>query len=118
MTEAEFLQRIDRHIAVANEHMAHGNEHMARGNEHMARGNELIERVIDLHEDQRTFMRDLTRRNELASRELVRAIEGQRDDLLAQGNLLRDMREESQAQSDAIRALIDELRSGGLGSGR
>lgn len=46
MTDAEFLRRIDQHIAVANEHMARGNEHTARGNELWA---EARQGYADLH---------------------------------------------------------------------
>ena len=101
MIESELLERLDEHIAASNDHMA--------------RGNELMDRVIELHEDQRVFMRDLTRRNEIAARERVRTIRDQRRELLAQRTVLLDVHEESKAQSQGIGVLIDELRSHGLG---
>jgi hypothetical protein len=87
VTESEFLDRIDGHIA---------------------RGNELFERVIEVHQEHREFIREMTRRNEVVMRELVREVSAGREVLL-------DVHRETFAQREAIWTLIDELRSRGLG---
>ncbi|MGH2994148.1 MAG: hypothetical protein ACRDL1_11500 [Solirubrobacterales bacterium] len=87
MTEAEFLERIDAHLAVSNQHMARGNK---------------------LMEDHREFIREMTRRNEVVMRELVREVSAGREVLL-------DVHREAYAQREAIWTLIDELRKHGLG---
>jgi hypothetical protein len=94
MTEQEFHERMDRHLDVANGHMARGNEIMARSNEVM--------------EGHREFIREMTRRNEVVTRELVREISAGRE-------VLVDLHRESYAQREGIWTLIDELRRHGLG---
>ncbi|MGH2962766.1 MAG: hypothetical protein ACRDL3_11335 [Solirubrobacterales bacterium] len=87
MTEAEFLRRIDAH---------------------MDRGNELMQRVVEVHETNREFIREMTRRNEAVMRELVREVSAGREVLL-------DVHREAYAQREAIWTMIDELRTHGLG---
>jgi hypothetical protein len=87
VTEAEFFERIDVHLAVSNQHMGRGKE---------------------LMEDHREFIREMTRRNEAVMRELVREVSAGREVLL-------DVHREAYAQREAIWALIDELRGRGLG---
>jgi hypothetical protein len=87
MTEQEFFERMDRDLEVTNQHMARGNE------------------VMDGY---REFIREMTRRNEVVTRELVREISAGREVLL-------DVHRESYAQREGIWQLIDELRRYGLG---
>ena len=74
MTEAEFLSRIDQHLAQGNEIMARSNEVMARSDETMARSNEL-------HGGYRQFMRDIMRRLEIFGRDLSREMHEIRADM-------------------------------------
>lgn len=124
VTEAEFLDRMDRHLAVANEHMACGNEHMARGNEVMLRMGEALDRnkealdrnneafemnVLAFESNQRAyadsqrFMLDLTNRHERVTRRLIAEIRG-----------LNDL---THKQSDALMNILDRLEDGPSGSG-
>lgn len=109
MTEAEFFERFDRHIERFDQHIERfdrhieqfddhilvANEHMARGNEHMARGNELMDRLNEQFSDLRTFCRDLTRRNEV----VLQGMMGE----------LADMREQTQANTQALLKVLDRL---------
>jgi hypothetical protein len=102
VAEDELLKRIDVH-------MARGNDHMARGNEHMARGNELMEDIREemrlsraereqskaMFADLRVFMREITLRVERTGREQVEAI--------------RDLRAQTQAQTEALLRVIDRM---------
>jgi len=92
---------MDRHLEVANQHMARGNEIMGRSNEVMIRSNEVIE-------EHREFIREMTRRNEVVTHELVREISAGRE-------VLVDLHRESYAQREGIWTLIDKLRRHGLG---
>jgi hypothetical protein len=85
-----------------------GDPVLERIGRHMERGNELFRRSNQLHEDTRRFTRELTRRNEMVIHELVREVTAGR-------RVLEDLHEESQAQREALLALIDELRSESLG---
>jgi hypothetical protein len=96
VTEAEFLDRIDQHIALTREHIAVANGHMERGNAHMERGNALMERVEEgmrLNREERAeireFMRELTLRHERSTQAVVRTLVEMQDELKAhRGSLL------------------------------
>jgi len=94
VTEQEFLERLDAH--------------MERGSAIMERSNELIV-------EHREFIREMTRRNERVTQELVREISAGRKVLLGAREVLVDLHRESYAQREAIWTLIDELRTHGLG---
>ncbi len=122
MTEAEFLSRMDAHLAETKEHTARGNEIMARSNEimarsneTMARGNETMARSNELHADQRQFMRDIMRRLELFGRDLSREMHEIRVETRANTSVLSDLSEDIRSQRGALLTVIDELRDQGLG---
>ncbi len=48
VTESEFLERIDRHIAETTGHIAETKGHIAEANRHMALGNEPFDRCREL----------------------------------------------------------------------
>ena len=108
MTDQEFRDRMDRHLEVANQHMARGNEIMVRSNEIMGGSNEVMIRSNEVIEEHREFIREMTRRNEVVTHELVREISAGRE-------VLVDLHRESYAQREGIWTLIDELRRHGLG---
>ena len=115
MTEAEFLSRIDQHLAAANEHMARGNEMMARSNEVMARSDETMARSNEFHEGHRQFMRDIMRRLEIFGRDLSREMHEIRAETRANTSVLNELSEDIRSQRGALLTVIDELRGHGLG---
>jgi hypothetical protein len=131
MTDAEFLRRIDQHIAVANEHMARGNEHTARGNELWA---EARQGYADLHgsiDDLRVELRQTGLRGQrvaewFAAEVRESRLEREADRLEREADrrereadrredrgVLRELVEESRAQRSALLAILDEIRGGG-----
>jgi phosphoenolpyruvate carboxylase len=108
MTEAEFLSRIDQHLAQGNEIMARSNEVMARSDETMARSNEL-------HEGYRQFMRDIMRRLEIFGRDLSREMHEIRAETRANTSVLSELSEDIRSQRGALLTVIDELRGHGMG---
>lgn len=106
MTESEFLERIDAHIAQTGDHIAEANRHMERGNE-------LFERFLVLHEDTRGFIREMTTRNERFHRELIREVRSGREEVFAQTDVLRDLHREMLAQRDSIWHVHDKLEGRG-----
>ena len=123
MTDAEFIERIDRHIEQGNRYleqgnryMEQGNRHMERGNRHMERGNQLMTEVSkeirlarEQHNDLRRFIREINLRAErftqAAIAELQKVSEGQRR--LSESH--EDSRAETRAQTQALLAVIDRL---------
>ena len=99
MTEGEFLRRIDTHIELTREHIARGNVLMGRLEEKMDEVTEELRLCRESHADLRTFIRDITRRNELVWREM-------RDSIAALG---ADLRDQLQAQTAAILRVLDRL---------
>lgn len=127
MTESEFLERIDRHvaettrhIAETKEHIAETKEHIAETNRHMARGNELFDRCIRATDDLRQFIREMTLRSERFHRELLAELAAGRRELLAelaagrrelltQRHELGELRADSRAQTEALMRMIERL---------
>jgi len=109
MTESEFLERIDAHIAQTGEHIAETRDHIAVANRHMERGNDLFERLLVLHDDTRGFIHEMTLRNERFTRDLIREVRSGREEVLAQTDVLRDLHREMTAQRDSIWRVHDTL---------
>lgn len=128
MTKAEFLSRIDQHIAVANEHFARGNELMAENKDLMAEVKEELAAGREERRDLRIFTRDLMRRSERVTNQLVGEFRRQMAEMRAEirgqtaelgqlaiqtahsSQMLADLNEESRAQRGAILRVLDELR--------
>lgn len=89
VAEADFLRRIDAH--------------MERGNELMDRSNELMDQNRRAFDDLRTFLRDMTVRQE--------RVLGRMADHLA------DMTQEQRAQRAALFRILDRLDEGGSTAG-
>jgi hypothetical protein len=105
MTDAEFLRRFDAHLEISREHIARGNEIMERNRvaferfeAAVDRSTEASERHARQHADLRTFIRDITRRNEVVWRGVI-------DEIAA-------MRDETRAQTAAILRLLDRFGPG------
>lgn len=87
---------------------------------HMARGNELMEQNRTAFEDLRTFLRDMTVRQEKVMREMTlrqeKVMRGMIARLEEQSELLREGRrefmEESRAQRTALFRMLDRLGGG------
>jgi len=116
MTDAEFIERIDRHIEQGNRYLEQGNRYMEQGNRHMERGNQLMTEVSkeirlarEQHDDLRRFIREINLRAErftqAAIAELQKVSEGQRR--LSESH--EDSRAETRAQTQALLAVIDRL---------
>lgn len=102
MTEAEFLERFDRHIERMDAHIermdARGESIdalMGRGNELMGEVREEIALSRQTHEDLRVFTRDLTRRNERVLDGMMRTLD--------------DMGDQIRANTQAVLAVLDRL---------
>jgi hypothetical protein len=105
VTEAEFIERFDRHLARMDTHMARGNELMGevRGvmgevRHEMALTREEVRRNRETHHNLRGFIRDIARRNEKVWREVM---EG-----------LSEVRADVRAQTAAILTVLDRLEGG------
>jgi chromosome segregation ATPase len=134
MTESEFFQRfdvhlarLDGHIAIATEHMARGGEVMAACREEMAanreeraRSRETFDAVMkELAETRRDreenrdflakFGADLKASMERTTDKVVRRLDAQTNDLIRLGERLDDMHEEYMAQRGAILRVLDRL---------
>lgn len=116
MTESEFLARIDRHvaettrhIAETKEHIAGTKEHIAETKEHMAHGNELFDRCIRATDDLRQFIREMTVRSERVHRAMLAELAAGRREYLEQRYELRELREDSRAQTQALMRMIERL---------
>jgi hypothetical protein len=95
VAEDEILSRLDEHMARGNEHMARGNELMDELRQEMRLSRELHERSEAMFADLRVFMREITLRVERGGREQVAVI--------------RELREETRAQTQAILRVIDRM---------
>ncbi|MGI8460079.1 MAG: hypothetical protein ACR2OC_00370 [Solirubrobacterales bacterium] len=95
MTESEFLERIDGHIAVANAHLERGNTIMER-----------VEDEVRLNraerQETRIFMRELTVRHERVTQRMV-------NQLSDQSAILRDLHDEHVAFRKALFRVNDRL---------
>ncbi len=95
MTESEFLERIDGHIAVANAHLECGNTIMER-----------VEDEVRLNraerQETRIFMRELTLRHERVTQRMV-------NQLSDQSAILRDLHDEHVAFRKVLFRVNDRL---------
>jgi hypothetical protein len=96
VAEADCLRRIDAH-------MERGNVLIERIDAHMERGNELMDQNRRAFEDLRTFLRDMTVRQE--------RVLGRMADHLA------DMTQEQRAQRSALFRMLERLDDGGSAAG-
>lgn len=102
MVGDEFLAHIDRHMERGNEHMRLGNELMAEVRDEVSLTREEIrlsraerEQSRAMFADLREFMREITLRVERGGREQVKE--------------MRELREESRAQTQALLRVIDRM---------
>jgi DNA primase large subunit len=117
----EYLRRIDAHMARGNEIMQRGNEIMQRSTEIMQRSNEVIEANRRTFEDWRTFLREMTLRQERVLGRLAATIDEQIEMLREQRREFveeireqrREFVEESRAQRAALFRILDRLDGGG-----
>jgi hypothetical protein len=97
---------------------------LERIDEHMARGNELMARITELTDDNRQFTGEMLRRYEIVATRATETMDRisaemreVRRESTAGRQILVDLHQETLAQRQAIRTLIDELRERGLGRG-
>lgn len=89
MTEAEFLERIDEHIASVRDHVAVGNRHIERGGVLIKRVEEEMRLNREERAESREFMRELTLRHERSTQAVVRTLVEIQEELKAhRGSLL------------------------------
>jgi hypothetical protein len=81
VAEGDVLDRIDAHLA----------------------------RFIELHQDTRQFVRDVTTRNERIVNQLVERLDAQTDELVEHRAVLLDLHEESVAHRKALLRILDRL---------
>lgn len=124
MASDELLERIDQHLERGAVALELNRVAFDRNTEAFERNREAFDRAIaalDRHEQlldgQHEFMREMTVRNERVTRELVAEVrrlgEGQdelREAVLAGVGELRDLRDDSRAQREALLRLVDKLR--------
>jgi hypothetical protein len=120
MRRRESSERLERHLE-------RGEELMQLNRTAFDRNTQAFERVmaaLDRHErtvaDQATFMRDMNRRSEVVTQQIIRdhqefmkalnvrdeQAERRTDEILGE---LKDLREESRAQRQALLAMVDRL---------
>ncbi|MBA3305156.1 MAG: hypothetical protein H0U25_04435 [Thermoleophilaceae bacterium] len=89
---------------------------LSRIDAHMARGNELMEQNRAAFQDLRTFLREMTLRQEKVMREMLARLEDQSKVLREQTESIREGREEfvqeSRAQRAALFRMLDRLDGG------
>lgn len=119
MRNRDLLKRLDRHLDRIDRHMERGDRHMERGNELMERSDALMERgnvlmeavqeelrlAREQHADLRNFIREMNLRADRFTQAVV-------DSLNAVSADLRDLREESGAQRQALLLVLDRLDPG------
>ncbi len=79
---------------------------LSRIDAHMARGNELMEQNRAAFQDLRTFLREMTLRQEKVMREMLARLEDQSKVLREQTESIREGREEFVQESRAQRAAL------------
>ena len=94
--------------------MERGNQIMERSNQVMERSNEVIVENRRAFEDLRTFLRELTMRQERVAQATIEQIEGQ---IQESRELRREFVEESRAQRAALFQILDRLDNGGAAAG-
>jgi septal ring factor EnvC (AmiA/AmiB activator) len=89
---------------------------LSRIDAHMARGNELMEQNRAAFQDLRTFLREMTLRQEKVMREMLARLEDQSKVLREQTESIREGREEfvqeSRAQRAALFRMLDRFDGG------
>jgi hypothetical protein len=100
VADDEILRRIDAH--------------MERGNEIMERSNQVIVENRRAFEDLRTFLRELTLRQERVAQAMIEKIEEQ---IQESRKLRREFVDESRAQRAALFQILDRLDNGGAAAG-
>ena len=110
MAEREVLDRIDAHMARGNELMEGVREEMRLSREERERSREWFG---GLYSDFREFTRELTLRSERVAREQIAELRALRTGFQAITDELRDMRNETRAQTRAILRVLDKLDTGG-----
>lgn len=89
---------------------------LTRIDAHMARGNELMEQNRAAFQDLRTFLREMTLRQEKVMREMLARLDDQGKMLREQTEVIREGREEfvqeSRAQRAALFRMLDRLDGG------
>jgi hypothetical protein len=110
------MEQIDGHMARGNVLMERIDGHMARGNQHMARGNELMQRLEATMADISREMAIVAEEVRLSREERVDMREYMRETFLrsdrraqAQMAALREVGDESRAQTNALLRLIDRM---------
>jgi hypothetical protein len=99
---------------------------LRRLDQHLERGNVLMEQNRLAHEDLRTFIREITRRNEVVWREVLGELRDMRAESRehraesqaegrAQRDILYDIVDENRAQREGLMRMIHELRRRGPG---
>ncbi len=82
---------------------------LSRIDAHMARGNELMEQNRAAFQDLRTFLRDMTLRQEKVMRGMMARLEEQSKEIREQTNVLREQSKEIREQTASIREGREEF---------
>lgn len=106
MTEAEFFERFDRHLE-------RNSAVLERVEREVAHTREEVQRSREAHEDLRTFMRDITTRNEKVWREVMTGLVEVRKGLRES---LTDMNDAVRANTAAVLKMLDRLEGNGAGA--
>jgi len=105
MRNRELLKRIDRHLDQTDDHWASIDEELRLSREQR-------ERHAEMFGDLRHFTRDMMRRMELVTQEHVRASTAQVQVSQEIVREIRDLREESRAQRQALLRMLDRFGPG------
>jgi hypothetical protein len=97
--DADFLDRIDRHMERGNELMDRNNELMAEVREEMRLSRA---QYAEIYADMRQFIREITLRIQRIGREEIRELRELREEH-------RDLHEQSRAQTQALLRVIDRM---------
>lgn len=116
VTESEFLERIDQHLARADEHARRGNEIMGDANKIMADSskimgdaNTIMADSIEIMADHREFIREITVRQERVTDQLVRRLEKGTNELIAGRHVLEDISLATRRHTEALARVLDRL---------
>ena len=123
MDDRKLLTQMEGHMARGNEHLARGNELMGQireevrlsreemrmSREQRVRSDEALDRHAQMYDDLRAFSRDMMRRMERVTQAQVDEIRGLGRAVEMQTQELRDVREQSRAQRNALLRLLDRF---------
>jgi branched-subunit amino acid aminotransferase/4-amino-4-deoxychorismate lyase len=109
VTESEFLERFDAHAARFDAHAARFDAHAARMDVALADIGEELRLNRKAREEDKAFMRDLTRRNELVYQGVMKQISELTAETIGSRAQLAELTAETRAQTQALLNVLDRL---------